>query len=121
MDLVIDLATWALMLAGIFFMLVGGIGVLRMPDVFNRGHAAGMIDSLGAPLVLMALMLQAGWSLLLLKLLLIWIFLWFTVPVAGHAVARSALLGGVKPVLAGDRAHRSTAEADRLEREEGRA
>lgn len=104
MALVIDLLSWAFLLSGAFFMLVAGIGVIRMPDVFTRGHAAGIKDTLGAALTLIGLMLQAGLTLVTVKLLLIWVFLWFTSPVAGHSVMRAALLGGVKPVL-GDAAH----------------
>ena len=94
----------------------------RAEDVHERQERIEALGDSNPPHMaeVIGLMLQAGWSLLLLKLLLIWIFLWFTVPVAGHAVARSALLGGVEPVLAGARARQSAAEADRLEREEGR-
>jgi multicomponent Na+:H+ antiporter subunit G len=96
---VIDILSWIFLLAGAFFMLVAGIGVLRMPDVFTRIHAAGLKDTLGVALTMIGLMLQAGLTLLTLKLLLIWVFLWFTSPVASHAVARSALVGGVRPIL----------------------
>ncbi|MEX2582471.1 MAG: monovalent cation/H(+) antiporter subunit G [Gemmatimonadota bacterium] len=99
MELVIDGLSWFFLLTGAFFMLVSGIGILRMPDVFTRAHAAGVKDTLGAALTLVGLMLQAGFTLVAAKLLLIWIFLWFTAPVASHAVARAALLGGVRPIL----------------------
>lgn len=99
MALVVDVLSWAFLLAGAFFMLVAGIGVLRLPDVFTRLHAAGMKDTMGAALTLIGLMLQAGFTLVTVKLFLIWLFLWFTAPIAGHSVARSALLGGVKPLL----------------------
>ena len=101
MDLVIDLLSWFFLVAGAFFMLTAGIGVLRLPDVFTRMHAAGMKDTLGLALTMVGLILQAGFTLIAAKLLLIWIFLWFASPVAGHATARAALLGGVKPILHG--------------------
>lgn len=100
MELVIDGLSWILLLAGAFFMLVSGIGVLRMPDVYTRIHAAGVKDTMGAALTLVGLMLQAGLTLVTAKLFLIWLFLWFTSPVASHSVARAALLGGIRPVLA---------------------
>ena len=99
MDLVTYYLSWVFLASGAFFMLVAGIGVLRMPDVFTRLHAAGVKDTLGAALTLIGLMLQAGLTLITVKLLLIWLFLWFTSPVSSHSVARAALLGGVKPIL----------------------
>ena len=101
MDLVIDLLSWALLLSGAFFLLLAGFGVLRLPDVFTRLHAAGMGDTMGVALTVSGLMLQAGLTLVTVKLLLIWLFVWFTSPISGHSVARSALLAGVKPILSG--------------------
>ena len=104
MDVVIDALSWVLLAGGGFFMLVAGVGVLRLPDVFTRLHAAGIKDTLGAALTLIGLMLQAGFTLVAVKLLLIWAFLWFTSPVASHAVARAALHAGLQPVFAKTRA-----------------
>lgn len=100
MEVVMHALSWLFLLAGAFFLLVSGIGVLRMPEVFTRLHAAGITDTLGAALTLIGLMLQAGLSLVTVKLGLIWLFLWFTSPVATHSVARAALLAGVRPLLA---------------------
>jgi multicomponent Na+:H+ antiporter subunit G len=97
---VIDVLSWILLLLGGFFMLVAGVGVVRLPDVFTRLHAAGIKDTLGAAFTLIGLMLQAGFSLVAVKLFLIWAFLWFTSPVATHAVARAAILGGIEPIIA---------------------
>jgi multicomponent Na+:H+ antiporter subunit G len=97
--MVIDLLSWAFLLAGAFFMVVAGIGVLRLPDLFTRMHAAGLKDTLGTALTLIGLMLQAGFSLVSVKLVLIWAFIWFTSPVASHAVARAALLSGHRPII----------------------
>lgn len=98
--MVIDLLSWFFLLSGAFFMVTAGIGILRLPDVFTRMHAAGMKDTMGTALTVIGLMLQAGLSLVSVKLLLIWAFLWFTSPVAGHATARAARLSGIRPVLA---------------------
>ena len=97
--MVIDLLSWFFLLSGAFFMLAAGIGVLRLPDLFTRMHAAGMKDTLGTALTMIGLMLQAGFSLVSVKLVLIWAFIWFTSPVASHATARAALLSGVRPIL----------------------
>jgi len=57
--------------AGVFFVLAGSIGVIRLPDFYSRMHAAGMTDTLGAELVIFGLMVQAGFSQTSLKLLLV--------------------------------------------------
>jgi multicomponent Na+:H+ antiporter subunit G len=87
-----------LLLAGAGFMLVGGIGILRLPDVYTRSHAAGMTDTLGAGLILIGLMLQGGFTLITVKLILILIFVLYTSPVATHALARACLNGGIRPL-----------------------
>lgn len=97
MSLFVDGLVWICLLAGGFFVLVGGVGLLRMPDVFSRSHAAGVTDTLGAALVLLGLMIESGFSLNLAKLVLILFFLLFTSPVSSHALAHAALTAGVKP------------------------
>jgi multicomponent Na+:H+ antiporter subunit G len=89
----------AFLLLGGFFVLVGGIGVLRMPDLYTRLHAASVTETMGTVLMLFGLMLLAGWSLPAFKLLAILVFLLFTGPVASYAVANTALIAGVKPRL----------------------
>jgi multicomponent Na+:H+ antiporter subunit G len=101
MDLVISVLSGAFLFSGAFFVLAAGVGVLRLPDVFSRLHAAGMKDTMGSALTLIGLMFLGGLSLVTVKLILIWILLWFTCSVATHSVARAAFLGGVRPVLAG--------------------
>lgn len=95
---VIDLLSWIALVAGGFFGIVGGIGIVRFPDLFTRFHAAGITDTLGAALILIGLMLQAGASLVSVKLLLIFAFILFTSPTATHALAKAALHGRVRPM-----------------------
>ncbi len=73
-----------------------------MPDFFTRIHPAGMTDSMFAPCVLIALMLQSGWSIITVKLAFILLFLFLTSPTASHALAKAALHGGLTPL--GDQA-----------------
>ncbi|MGJ8562108.1 MAG: monovalent cation/H(+) antiporter subunit G [Alphaproteobacteria bacterium] len=87
------------MLAGLFFVLAGTIGVLRLPDFFTRVHAAGMTDTLGAELIIVGLMIQAGFTQLSLKFLLVAMLLLVTSPTATHAVANAAHHVGLKPLL----------------------
>ncbi|HOW61977.1 MAG TPA: monovalent cation/H(+) antiporter subunit G [Candidatus Contendobacter sp.] len=97
MAVLIDLLSWLILLGGVAFALIGSVGLLRMPDFYTRLHAAGITDTLGAGLILLGLMLQAGWTLISVKLLLILIFLWFTGPIATHALSRAALLDPDNP------------------------
>lgn len=94
---VIDWISGALGVFGGFFVLVGGIGALRMPDLYTRLHASSLTDTLGSLSILGALMLQAGLSLATLKLAAIMIFLLFTSPVASYALGNAALLSGYQP------------------------
>ena len=94
-----DIVTWACVIAGSVMALIGAIGMIRLPDVFARMHAAGIIDTLGVGLILVGLIFQAGWSAVTIKLVLILVFIFFTTPTATHALAQAALHGGVKPLL----------------------
>ena len=100
MELALNIASWVCVLAGSFFYVVGAAGILRMPDVFSRMHAASVSDTTGASLLLIGMMFQAGVSLVLAKLFMLWFFILFTGPVATHALARAARYAGVEPVLA---------------------
>ena len=99
MEMVLNYLSAALLLLGSFFVVVGGIGVLRMPDVFTRMHAAGVTDTMGSFFILTGLMLQTGFDGVTLRLAMILGFLWFTSPVATHALAKAALHGKVEPIV----------------------
>lgn len=94
-----DIASIALMAIGIVFVLAGAIGVVRLPDFYTRMHAAGVTDTLGAELIVVSLMLQAGFTLLSAKLLLVGFILFLTSPTATHAVANAAHRAGLNPLL----------------------
>ena len=92
-----DTLSWVLLTLGGISVLIGGIGALRMPDLYTRMHAASVTDSLGAILVIAGIMLQAGWSLATIKLLAILLFLLLTSPTSSNALASAALLAGTRP------------------------
>jgi multicomponent Na+:H+ antiporter subunit G len=100
----IDLASWILLVAGGGFCVVGGLGVLRMPDFYTRVHAASLSDNLGAALVLVGLLLQAGWTLVAVKLAIVGLLIFFTSPVATHALVKAALGRNLKPLLGAEEA-----------------
>ena len=95
----IDMASWVVLMLGAFFCLIGGIGLHRLPDFFSRLHGAGITDTLGAGLILFGLMLQAGWTLITIKLLFILAILWLTSPTSTHAIAKAARIAGLEPML----------------------
>ncbi|WP_321390170.1 monovalent cation/H(+) antiporter subunit G [Emcibacter sp.] len=97
MELVADILSWILLLSGSFFVFAGGIGFLRMPDLYSRMHASSLTESLGAILILIGLMVQGGFTLVTVKLIIMLFFLLFTSPTAAYALANAALLAGVKP------------------------
>ena len=99
MSIIIDLLSWVSLVAGSIFLIIGIIGLIRLPDFFTRLHAASVVDTLGCILIMMGLMLQAGLSLVTVKLILIMIFILLTSPTAAHALAKAALHGEVKPLL----------------------
>ena len=101
MAVTVELASWACLLTGSFFALTGGIGIIRLPDFFTRLHAAGVTDTMGAGLLLLGLMLQAGLGLVTIRLLLILGFLLVTTPTATHALAKAALQWNLRPFLGG--------------------
>ena len=98
MATILDALSWVLLTLGGLFVLIGGIGALRMPDLYTRMHAASVTDSMGAILVLTGIMLQAGWSLATIKLVAILIFLLMTSPTSSNALASAALLAGTRPL-----------------------
>lgn len=95
----LDAMSWILLCGGSFFCVVGALGVLRMPDFYTRVHAASVNDTLGAGLILLGLILQAGWTLVAAKLAVIGLLIFFTSPAATHALAKAALGRGLQPVL----------------------
>ena len=102
-ELVLDLISAGLLAAGSIFVLIGAFGLIRLPDFYTRLHAAGITDTLGAELILLGLMFQAGLSLVTVKLILISLFIFFTSPTATHAVANAARVMGLKPMLVPDK------------------
>lgn len=94
----LEILSWACLVTGAIFCVIGGIGLIRMPDFYTRMHAAGMTDTMGAGMILLGLMLQGGLSLVTVKLVLIGVFIFFTSPTATHAVAKAAQSSGLEPV-----------------------
>ena len=83
--------------AGLFFLIVAAIGVVRLPDVFSRAHAVSLTDSLGTFLMLVGTVLYEGLGTNMLKILVVLALLYLLNPVITHATIRAALRSGLKP------------------------
>lgn len=100
--MIIDILSGIFLVTGGLLGIIGGLGIYRFPDFYSRLHAAGITDTLCAFLILFGLALQAGISLDLFKLFLIFLFLFLTSPTASHALANAAMHSGLKAKLDGD-------------------
>ena len=97
MTWIVDLLSWVCLVGGGLFGLVGGLGLLRLPDFYARMHGSGITDTCGAWLVLLGLMLQAGPGLVTVKLAMIGLLLALTSPTSTHALAKAAWMHGRQP------------------------
>ena len=93
-----EFISWILIVGGTFFVMIGAIGILRFPDFWARLHAASVTESAGVVLLLSGLCIQAGFTLVTFKLLIIGVFLFITGPTSTHAIANAALISGLKPI-----------------------
>ena len=96
-ELLVDALSWVLLALGGGFVLIGGIGALRLPDFYTRIHAASLTDTMASILIFSGIILQAGFSLAALKLFAIMIFLLLTGPTASYALANAAQQSGLRP------------------------
>jgi multicomponent Na+:H+ antiporter subunit G len=118
MEVLINLISWFLFIGGSAFLLIGAIGVIRLPDIFSRMHGAGIIDTMGVAMLLFGMILQAGFTIVSIKLLMIILFVTFTNPTATHALARAALDAGLKPLVNEDETDvKESALVEKLEEE----
>ncbi len=96
-DTALDILSWILLCLGGAFVLIGGIGALRLPSFYTRLHAASLTETMATILIFAGMILQAGLSLATLKLLAIMVFLLLTAPTASYALANAALQSGMRP------------------------
>ncbi len=100
MALIADIVSWAALTVGGVFYVIGAIGLNRMPEVFTRMHAVSVGETLGLGLLFFGMLLQAGPTLVAVKLGFIVIGLWTSGAVATHALSRAALHAGERPLIA---------------------
>lgn len=110
---VLDALSWGLFAVGGLLVLAGALGLVRFPDFYTRLHAAGVTDTMGADLILLAMALQADDLLVIMKLFFVFVFLVLTSPVSTHAVAHAAFVGGLNPLTGPDLTYAETGEGPR--------
>ncbi|MFW5896227.1 MAG: monovalent cation/H(+) antiporter subunit G [archaeon] len=92
-----EIAVIALLAGGVFFVFVGAVGVIRLPDLYTRTHAASKSDTLGVVLSIGAGTLVFESGSMRLKALALLLFMLVTTPTATHAIARAAFDQGIEP------------------------
>jgi len=97
LEIIINLLSWFFIVSGSVFVVIGAVGTIRFPDFWSRLHAASITDSAGMILLVIGMCLQAGPTLVTVKLLIIGVFLFITGPTSTHAVANAALVTGLRP------------------------
>jgi len=94
----LEIVATAFVVVGTFFGLVATVGIIRLPDLYSRLHAASKSDTLGSVLSLVGLAIVLGLSTESMKLVFLLVFLFVTSPTAAHAIARAAKEQEVEPV-----------------------
>jgi len=95
----IEILSISFVVLGIFFMFLGSLGVVRLPDFYTRTHSASKTDTLGIMIVIVGLILFEGATINSIKLGFILLFVALANPIGSHALARAAMKTGLSPVL----------------------
>ena len=85
-----------LLVGGSLFALIAALGVLRLPDVYTRMHAASKAGTVASGLLLLATGLGSQEPAILVRAVAGFIFFILTAPVSAHLLARAAHLAGVR-------------------------
>lgn len=99
MTVIANILIVSTIVVGIIFTIVTVIGILRLPDVYTRAHAASKSATLGVLSILVGVFLHF-WlikGVFSIQLILAIVFLFITSPIGGHLMSRAAYISGVKP------------------------
>lgn len=96
-DVAIEWLANGLLIIGAASVLIGGIGVIRMPDLYSRMHASSLTDTMATLALFSGLMLHSGFTLATIKLMAIMVFLLLTGPTATYALSNAAFRSGLEP------------------------
>lgn len=96
MNLVMSILISLLMIGGALFALAAAIGILRLPDVYTRMHAAAKAGTVGSGLLLLAAGVGSSDPAILARSIAGFAFFILTAPVSAHLLARAAHIAGIK-------------------------
>jgi multicomponent Na+:H+ antiporter subunit G len=94
---VVQYAAAGLLVFGSAFAFLAALGIVRLPDLYTRMHAASKAGAVGAGLVLLGVAFVALDGAVMLRAILGILFLLLTTPVSAHLLARAAYRAGVQP------------------------
>ncbi|ELY48824.1 monovalent cation/H(+) antiporter subunit G [Natronolimnohabitans innermongolicus] len=80
---------------GVFFTFVAAVGMIRLPDVYSRSHAATKADTLGAGFAILAVAVYFGTLGEVIRGAFLLVFIYYTNPTAAHAITRAAYSRGI--------------------------
>ena len=121
MEVLLSWLSGGALLLGTAALLVGALGLVRLPNLFSRIHAVGMMDTAGVAFITLGMLIHEGFSLVSVKLAVVGVFVFFTSPIATHAVAQVAHRSGFSPVSpvskkGATKAAKKTADAKKVAR-----
>jgi len=95
---IIEIIVLVLVISGTILSLISSLGFIRLPDVYNRSHAATKSITLGIMFILLSTFIYFWFvhNVISVRLLLGIIFVFLTAPVAGHMIVRSAYRSGTR-------------------------
>jgi multicomponent Na+:H+ antiporter subunit G len=89
-----DIIISFLLIIGALLMLIAAIGIVRMPDLYSRMHAATKSSTMGAGSMYLAVAIFYGELAIITRAILVMSFLFLTIPVSAHMIARAAYFIG---------------------------
>ena len=99
MNIVLEFFSYFIMSVGCIVMLFAALGLYRFPDIYMRLHSSTKVNTGGAMVILLGLVLRSGISTLSAKILVLILLIFILTPVISHAIARSAYLQGKTPIV----------------------
>ena len=94
MDMLWAVIVTVLLLSGALFSLIAAIGIVRLPDLYSRMHAASKAGTVGSGLLLLAVGIHSQDMSVLARALAGFVFFVLTAPIAAHLLARAAHKAG---------------------------
>lgn len=92
--IILELLVCVFLISGALFAFVAAIGLIRLPDVYTRMHAAAKAGTVGSGLLLLATGVESSDPAILVRAIAGFVFFILTAPVSAHLLARAAHKAG---------------------------